>query len=118
MPTLIHQVRIEFSFRNVNHLSITGKSVSTGGSWAGGYLYILAGAGMVPDGGSDTVTVTFGEYPFGKSCAIVETTFEYISCLVPDFTSLKGSDTSKVVPVKINLGYDQLAPQLKVYKKR
>ena len=62
------------------------ESVPEGGSWAGGYLYVVSGFGLVPFGGLETVTVTFGEAPYSMACAIVDVSFDYISCLVPDFT--------------------------------
>ena len=87
-----------------------GVAVPDGGSWAGGYLYIISGFGLSPFGGKDTVRVTFGEPGYSMSCAIVDVAFDYISCLVPDFTSFKGDFTRKVVPVTVNLGYDQKEP--------
>ena len=82
------------------------------GSWAGGNLYVLSGSGLVPFGGQATVFVTFGEAPYSMGCTIVEVAFDYISCMVPDFTSYKGDLTEKTVPVTVNLGYDQVAPIL------
>jgi hypothetical protein len=91
-----------------------GENVPEGGSLAGGYLYVVSGFGLVPFGGLETVTVTFGEYPYSMACAIVDISFDYISCLVPDFSQYKGSDTKKIVPVSIYLGYDQLTPVLEL----
>ena len=86
-------------------------SVNTvAGSWAGGNILILSGSGLIPEGGQDTVFVTFGEYPYSMGCAIVEVTFDNISCVVPDFSAFKGSKTSETVQVSIALGYNSFSP--------
>merc|ERR1712106_739591 len=82
------------------------------GSWAGGNLFVLSGSGLVPFGGEATVFVTFGEAPYSMGCTIVEVAFDYISCMVPDFSTYKASQTSKEVPVVVTLGYDQVSPIL------
>ena len=87
-----------------------GQAAPDGGSWAGGYLYVISGFGLSPFGGKDTVRVTFGEPGYSMGCTIVDVAFDYISCLVPDFTNYKGDSTRKVVPVTVNLGYDQKEP--------
>merc|ERR1712106_1198644 len=87
-----------------------GNAVS--GSWAGGNLFVLSGSGLVPFGGQATVFVTFGEAPYSMGCTIVEVSFDYISCMVPDFSTYKSGQASKQVPVAINLGYDQVSPIL------
>merc|ERR1712106_1067281 len=87
-----------------------GNAVS--GSWAGGNFFVLSGSGLVPFGGQATVFVTFGEAPYSMGCTIVEVSFDYISCMVPDFSTYKSGQASKQVPVAINLGYDQVSPIL------
>jgi len=82
------------------------------GSWAGGNLFILSGSGLVPFGGEATVFVTFGEAPYSMGCTIVEVAFDYISCMVPDFSTYKSGLSTKQVPVTVNLGYDQVEPFL------
>eukprot|EP00090_Calanus_glacialis_P017096 TRINITY_DN2671_c0_g1_i4.p1 TRINITY_DN2671_c0_g1~~TRINITY_DN2671_c0_g1_i4.p1 ORF type:complete len:4502 (+),score=1148.36 TRINITY_DN2671_c0_g1_i4:1085-13507(+) len=82
------------------------------GSWAGGNLFVLSGSGLVPFGGEATVFVTFGEAPYSMGCTIVEVAFDYISCMVPDFSTYKSGQAIKQVPVAINLGYDQVSPIL------
>ena len=77
------------------------------GSWAGGALYVLSGSGLMPFGGKDTVFVTFDNT---MGCSIVDVQFDYISCLVPDYSAYKGALTSKEVSVTVNLGYDQFSP--------
>ena len=77
------------------------------GSWAGGALYVLSGSGLMPFGGKDTVFVTFDNT---MGCTIVDVQFDYISCLVPDYSAYKGALTSKEVSVTVNLGYDQFSP--------
>ena len=87
-----------------------GEAVPQGGSWAGGYLYVISGFGLHPLGGRDTVRVTFGSPGFSLGCRIVDVSYDYISCLVPDFMRYKGEATKMVVPVTVNLGYDQQEP--------
>merc|ERR1719483_1010979 len=82
------------------------------GSWAGGNLFVLSGSGLVPFGGQATVFVTFGEAPYSMGCSIIEVAFDYISCIVPDFSTYKSGQASKQVSVAINLGYDQVSPIL------
>merc|ERR1712106_837006 len=82
------------------------------GSWAGGNLFVLSGSSLVPFGGQATVFVTFGEAPYSMGCTSVEVAFDYISCMVPDFSTYKSGQASKQVPVAINLGYDQVSPIL------
>ena len=38
--------------------------------------------------------------------------FDYISCLVPDFTDIKGAQTELVVPVSLQMGYLSEAPTM------
>ena len=78
------------------------------GSWAGGSLLVLSGSGLMPFGGQDTVFVTFGNT---MGCTIVEVKFDYISCLVPDFSAYQAVNmTTKEVSVVVNMGYDQFSP--------
>ena len=78
------------------------------GSWAGGSLYVLSGSGLLPYGGQETVFVTFAGT---MGCTIVEVKFDYISCLVPDYSAYKAVNmTSKEVSVVVNMGYDQFSP--------
>ena len=86
------------------------ESVNTNsGSWAGGNIFVLTGSGLIPEGGSDTVLVTFGDFP-SFSCSILDVSFDSISCVVPDFSSNKGSKTSMSVPVTLSMGYDSYNP--------
>ena len=80
------------------------------GSWAGGSIYTFQGFALIPEGGKDTVMITFGSYPYAMGCTVIEATFTSISCVVPDMSSFKGSDTSKTVSVTISMGYNSFNP--------
>ena len=91
---------------------ITTASLSEG-SWAGGSILVLSGTGLIPQGGAQATLVIFGDETIGqKSCAIVDIAFDYISCLVPDFTDIKGAQTDLVVPVSLQMGYLSEAPTM------
>ena len=91
---------------------ITTASLSEG-SWAGGSIFVLSGSGLIPQGGAEATLVIFGDETIGqKSCAIVDIAFDYISCLVPDFTDIKGGQTDMVVPVSLQMGYLSEAPTM------
>ena len=81
------------------------------GSWAGGNLFVLSGSGLLPFGGQQTVMITFGAAPYSLGCTVTDVQFDYISCIIPDFTTYQsGNQTTKEVPVTVGLGYDQTAP--------
>ena len=82
------------------------------GSWAGGNVFTLSGSALLPEGGLDTVMVTFGEYPYAFGCTVLDVTFTSISCIVPDFSSHKGSKTSMTVDITISMGYDSHSPSI------
>ena len=82
------------------------------GSWAGGNIFILSGSALMPEGGLETVIITFGEYPYAFGCAVLDITFTSISCVVPDFSSHKGDKTSMSVDITINMGYDSHSPSV------
>ena len=91
---------------------ITSSNLNAG-SWAGGLLYILAGSGLLPYGGKDTVRVNFGEGHTTAACAIVDVKFDQISCTVPDFSQfVQPPLNEKTVPVTVYLGYDQFSPSV------
>ena len=83
---------------------ISSQSI-TEGSWAGGSILSFTGTGLVPKGGKDAILVIVGESGAQKSCAVIEVTYTQLSCLVPDFTDLKGADADMTVPVQIEMGY-------------
>ena len=92
--------------------TITTASLSEG-SWAGGSIIILSGSGLIPRGGAQATLVIFGDETSGqKSCAIVDIGFNYISCLVPDFTDMKAGQTDLTVPVSLQMGYLSDAPTM------
>ena len=82
------------------------------GSWAGGNILTLSGSALIPDGGKDTVTITFGEYPYALGCSVLDVTFNSISCVVPDFSDHKADKTSMSVDITISLGYDAFTPEI------
>ena len=91
---------------------ITSASLSEG-SWAGGSILVLSGSGLIPQGGAKATLVIFGDQTSGqKSCAIVDIAFDSISCLVPDFTDMKGGQTDLTVPVALQMGYLSEAPTM------
>ena len=79
------------------------------GSWAGGSLFVLTGSGLIPRGGKEAVLVIFGEEGSQKSCAIVDIAYDYISCLVPDFTA---SQDELTVPISLQMGYSSQVPEM------
>lgn len=50
---------------------------------------MLSGSGLAPFGGQDTVFVKFGKAPYSMGCTIVNFAFDYISCIVPVFSTYK-----------------------------
>jgi hypothetical protein len=115
---ILNQGEALFNVQNPNEAKfrlypkITSASLAEG-SWAGGSLLVLSGSGLIPRGGSEAILVIFGEEGGSqKSCAIVDIAFDYISCLVPDFTDLKGAQTDLEVPVTLQMGYQSEAPTI------
>ena len=82
------------------------------GSWAGGNIFMLSGSALIPEGGLETVMITFGEYPYAFGCSVLDITYSSISCVVPDFASHKGSKTSMSVDITVNMGYDSNTPSI------
>ena len=83
---------------------ITSQSVNEG-SWSGGSVISFTGTGLVPKGGKEAILVIFGEEGSQMSCAVIEATYTQLSCLVPDYTSLKGINADQNVPITIEMGY-------------
>ena len=81
------------------------------GSWAGGNIYTLTGSGLIPEGGSETVFVTFGDQPYAMGCSIIDVSYTTINCMVPDFTAYKSDQSSKSVNVTVEMGYDSFTPE-------
>ena len=50
---------------------------------------MVSGSGLAPFGGQDTVFVKFGKAPYSMGCTIVNFAFDYISCIVPVFSTYK-----------------------------
>ena len=83
---------------------ISGQSI-TEGSWAGGSVISFTGTGLVPKGGKKAIFVIFGEEGAQMSCRVIEATYTQLSCLVPDYSSLKGISADQSVPITIEMGY-------------
>ena len=83
---------------------ISAQSI-TEGSWAGGSILSFTGTGLIPKGGKEAILIIVGEFGAQKSCAIIEATYTQLSCLVPDFSDLKGADADMTVPIQIEMGY-------------
>ena len=83
---------------------ITSQSINEG-SWAGGSVISFTGTGLVPKGGKEAILVIFGEEGAQMSCSVIEATYTQLSCLVPDYSSLKGINADQSVPITIEMGY-------------
>ena len=83
---------------------ITSQSINEG-SWAGGSVISFTGTGLVPKGGKEAILVIFGEEGSQMSCSVIEATYTQLSCLVPDYSSLKGINADQSVPITIEMGY-------------
>jgi hypothetical protein len=71
---------------------------------------VMTGSGLVPHGGPEAVLITFGEGWGAAACTIIDVKFDYISCLVPDYSGNKGPNTETTVTVDVKMGYDGLPP--------
>ena len=66
---------------------------------------MLSGSGLLPEGGADAVIVIFGDVGTQKICTLVDVKFNYISCLVPDFSIFKARENDMEVPISVEMGF-------------